>query len=181
MPFKQTIAAKIFGLAIFLSLLTVGLAVFLLREVSRTADGLNTLARLDVPLAESIARINEFGLRRRLAFERTFGALNAPQPNQEILDEAAKNYTTYTDRVNAEILTTRDLLNAYPKDSPARDTLVEIRTLLDQIQPAYPMIGARHREVVELQLAGRHDEANRQINLLNDTQRTVQSQRELIR
>ena len=34
--FKQTIAAKIFGLAVFLLLLTIGLAGFLLWEVART-------------------------------------------------------------------------------------------------------------------------------------------------
>ena len=81
--FKQTIAAKIFGLALFLLLLTIGLAGFLLWEVARTEQNLEIVAHLDVPLTDSISSIHEFGLRRRLAFERWFGALNATAPNQE--------------------------------------------------------------------------------------------------
>ena len=55
MPFRQTIAAKIFGLAIILLLLTIGLAGFLLLEVARTKQDLQVVARLDVPLTESVA------------------------------------------------------------------------------------------------------------------------------
>jgi hypothetical protein len=36
MPFRQSIAAKIFGLAILLLLLTIALAAFLMLEVART-------------------------------------------------------------------------------------------------------------------------------------------------
>jgi hypothetical protein len=41
--FRQTIAAKIFGLALFLLLLTIGLAGFLLWEVARTEQDLETV------------------------------------------------------------------------------------------------------------------------------------------
>jgi hypothetical protein len=64
---------QIFGLAIILLLLTIGLAGFLLLEVARTKQDLQVVARLDVPLTISVARLDEFGLRRRLAFERWFG------------------------------------------------------------------------------------------------------------
>ena len=77
MPFRQTIAAKIFGLAIILLLLTIALAGFLLYEVTRTKQDLTVVANFDVPLTQSLARLHEFGLRRRLAFERWFGALNS--------------------------------------------------------------------------------------------------------
>src|SRR4029453_15950502 len=81
MPFWQTIATKIYGLAIILFLLTIGLAVFLLFEVTRTKQNLTVVAHFDVPLTQSVARLDEAGLRRRLAFERWFGALNAAEPN----------------------------------------------------------------------------------------------------
>jgi cytochrome b561 len=68
MPFRQTIAAKIFGLAIILLLLTIALAGFLLYEVTRTKQDLTVVANFDVPLTQSLARLHEFGLRRRLAF-----------------------------------------------------------------------------------------------------------------
>src|SRR6266480_1106928 len=154
MPFRQTIAAKIFGLAIILLLLTIGLAGFLLFEVTRTKQDLTVVANFDVPLTQSVARLHEFGLRRRLAFERWFGALNAAQPNPDI--------------------------GAYPKNATSSQTLAEVETLLDQIEPAYQIINNRQREVLDMQRVGKHDQANQQSNLLNDLQRTVQNQRESV-
>ena len=57
MPFRQTIAAKIFGLAIILLLLTIALAGFLLYEVTRTKQDLTVVANFDVPLTQSLARL----------------------------------------------------------------------------------------------------------------------------
>src|SRR5262245_61173367 len=97
MSFQQTIAAKIFGLAVFLLLLTIALAGFLLHEVTRTKEALEVVAHFDIPLTQSVAQLDQFGLRRRLAFERWFGALNAVDPNQEIISEASANYALFTE------------------------------------------------------------------------------------
>src|SRR4029453_4842771 len=178
--FKQTIAAKIFGLAVFLLLLTMGLAGFLLWEVARTEQALKIVAHLDVPLTESISRIHEFGLRRRLAFERWFGALNATAPNQEIISEAKTNYDSFAVKLTDEFVTARQIITCYPGAMASRPSLVEVRTLLDDIELAYPVISARQREVLDLQMSGQHEKANALVNLLNDIQRTVQTQRELL-
>jgi class 3 adenylate cyclase len=180
MPLKRTIGAKIFGLAVFLLLLTIALAGFLLWEVTRTEKDIKVVAHLDVPLTESISRIHEFGLRRRLAFERWFGALNATAPNQEIISEAQANYDSFTVKLTNEFATARRMIASYPTGMASRALLVEVRTLLDQIEPAYPVISARQREVLDLQRSGQHQQANTLLNLLNDTQRTVQTQREVL-
>jgi len=180
MPFRQTIAAKIFGLAIILLLLTIALAGFLLYEVTRTKQDLTVVANFDVPLTQSLARLHEFGLRRRLAFERWFGALNAAEPNPEIVAEATENYALFTRKLTDEFSTARRIVDAYPKNAPGSHTLAEVETLLDQIQPAYKTINNRQREVLDMQRAGQHDKANEQLNLLNDLQGTVQNQRELV-
>jgi class 3 adenylate cyclase len=180
MPFRQTIAAKIFGLAIILLLLTVGLACFLLFEVTHTTQDLTVIANFDVPLTQSVARLHEFGLRRRLGFERWFGALNAAEPNPEIVAEATENYALFTRKLTEEFSTARRIIGAYPKKAPGSQTLAEVATLLDQIEPAYQIINNRQREVLDMQLAGQHDRANQQLNLLNDIQRTVQNQRESV-
>ena len=180
MPFRQTIAAKIFGLAIILLLLTIGLACFLLFEVTRTTQDLTVVANFDVPLTQSVARLHEFGLRRRLAFERWFGALNAAEPNPEIVAEATENYALFTRKLTEEFSAARRIIGAYPKNAPGSQTLAEVATLLDQIEPAYQIINNRQREVLDMQLAGQHDKANQQLNLLNDIQRTVQNQRESV-
>ena len=180
MPFRQTIAAKIFGLAIILLLLTIALAGFLLYEVTRTKQDLTIVANFDVPLTQSLARLHEFGLRRRLAFERWFGALNATEPNGEIVAEATENYALFTRKLTDEFSTARRIIEAYPKNAPGSHTLAEVETLLDQIQPAYKTINNRQREVLDMQLAGQHEKANEQLNLLNDLQGTVQNQRESV-
>ena len=180
MPFRQTIAAKIFGLAIILLLLTIALAGFLLYEVTRTKQDLTVVANFDVPLTQSLARLHEFGLRRRLAFERWFGALNAPEPNREIVAEATENYALFTRKLTDEFSTARRIIDAYPKNAPGSHTLAEVETLLDQIQPAYKTLNNRQREVLDMQRAGQHDKANEQLNLLNDLQGTVQNQRESV-
>src|SRR6266850_4126870 len=180
MPFRQTIAAKIFGLAIILLLLTIALAGFLLFEVTRTTQDLTVVANFDVPLTQSVARLHEFGLRRRLAFERWFGALNAAEPNPEIVAEATENYALFTRKLTEEFSAARRIIGAYPKNAPGSQTLAEVATLLDQIEPAYQIINNRQREVLDMQLAGQHDKANQQLNLLNDIQRTVQNQRESV-
>jgi hypothetical protein len=176
MPFRQTIAAKIFGLAIILLLLTIGLAVFLLWEVTRTKQDLKVVAHLDLPLAEAVARLDEFGLRRRLAFERWFGALNEDNPDQEIVAEASSNHSLFTGKLKEEFTAVRRIIDAYPKNVSGRETLVEVKTL-DQIEPAYAIISARQREALNLQLAHQHEKANQEVDLLDDLQRTVQSQR----
>jgi adenylate cyclase len=180
MPFRQTIAAKIFGLAIILLLLTIALAGFLLYEVTRTKQDLTVVANFDVPLTQSLARLDEFGLRRRLAFERWFGALNAAEPNREIVAEATENYALFTRKLTDEFSTARRIIDAYPKNAPGSHTLAEVETLLDQIQPAYKTINNRQREVLDMQRVGQHDKANEQLNLLNDLQGTVQNQRESV-
>src|SRR5215467_14499911 len=178
--FKQTIAAKIFGLALFLLLLTIGLAGFLLWEVARTEQDLKSVANLDVPLTESISRIHEFGLRRRLAFERWVGALNANEPNQEIISEAKTNYDSFAVKLTNEFATARKMIVSYPGEMASRPFLVEVRTLLDQIEAAYPVITARQHEVLDLQRSGQHEKAQALLNVLNDMQRTVQTERELL-
>src|SRR5262249_50557238 len=177
MPFRQTIAAKIFGLAIILLLLTIALAGFLLNEVTRTKQDLTVVANFDVPLTQSLSRLDEFGLRRRLAFERWFGALNVAEPNREIVAEATENYTLFSRKVAEEFSTARRIIESYPENGPGSHPLAEVETLLDQIEPAYQILNNRQGEVLDLQRAGEHDKANEQLNLLNDLQRTVQDQR----
>src|ERR1051325_5556477 len=180
MPFRQTIAAKIFGLAIILLLLTIGLAGFLLYEVTRTKQDLTIVANFDVPLTQSLARLDEFGLRRRLAVERWFGALSAAQPNSEVVAEATQNYAIFTRKLTDEFSTARGIIERYPRTGPGSQTLAEVETLLDQIQPAYNTINNRQREVLDMQVAGQHDKANDQLNLLNALQSTVQNQRQSV-
>jgi adenylate cyclase len=178
---RTTIASKIFGLAVFLLLLTIGLATYLIFESRKTEREIQAVARTHLPLAEAMTEINESGLRRRLAFERWFGALNAPIPNAEIIAEASANYAAYDQKLKQAFTATRAVLNALPPEMISREKVTELGSSLTTIEAAYVPISNRQRQVLDLQRAGEQLQANQLLNVLNDLQSSVQAQREAIR
>ncbi len=174
---RFNIATKIFGLAVLLLCLTVGLAGFLLWEVTRLHREMQVIAQREVPLASSLADLNEYGLRRALAAARWFGALSISPPNQEVIAEASKTYEAFTEKLTAEFITARKLLEITVEGDRHREKLGEIRAMLAQIEAAYPMIAARQRQVFDLLRAGQQERVNDIINGLSDIQRTIQNQR----
>ena len=81
--FKQTIAAKIFGLAVFLLLLTIGLAGFLLWEAARMEETIKIVAHLDVPLTDSISSIDR--------------AIYLTQPTQDVVVSSVRGLSAHFD------------------------------------------------------------------------------------
>lgn len=174
MKLNSSIAAKIFGLAAFLLFLTVGLSVYMLIEQGETEREMDEVITLHMPLADSITKINEHGLRRRLEFERWFGALNASRPNAEIVADASKNYAAFSAKLGEESAIALRLVDAFPIG-------VAVGTTLRQIVSVYPAITVRQRQVLDLQVAGEHVRANDLLNVLNDQQYALQAQREMLR
>jgi adenylate cyclase len=174
------IAAKIFGLAAFLLLLTIGLVGVLASQVADAEHELGVLREHEVPLLVAIATTEEAGLRRRLAFERWFGAMNASPPNEAIVAEASRNYDSYSGILAAALADLRSRVAAFPADAERRVALAEVDVLLAQLEAEYPQVTIRQAQMLELQRAGRHAEANQQVLLLNDLQNTVQRQRETL-
>ena len=175
----QSIGSKIFGLAVLLLLLTVALAVFLLLEAAQTRRETEVLVRFDQPLVRSVEQINEFGLRRRLAFERWFGALNAARPNPEAIAEASTDFTHFTARIQAESATALALLDSFPSSRRQPPELAEVRLLLQLIASAYGTISTRQEELLRLQRAGEHLKADELLGGVADLMRQVQEQRSL--
>lgn len=171
---RLSIATKIFGLAVLLLCLTVALAGFLLWQVFLLKGELETIARREAPLAASLSKLDEYGLRRRLAFERWFGALNALQPNQDVIAEAQTNYDAFTARLNQEFVKAKKLLDIAVDYRRNREKIREIRAVLAQIETTYPVMDTRQRQVLDLQAAGRHERANDLLTVLNDLQRLVE-------
>ena len=175
--FVQRIAAKIFGLALFLLGLTVVLSLVLLREVNQSETDISVITGFDLPLAAAVDDINETGLRRRLAFARWFGALNRDNPNREIVAEAASNFEEFIAKQNQAFRRADELLDSYPSDPVRAPLLAEIQTKLKQVEESFLPIIARQRQLIEMQRQGAHDEANRTANVLNDQVRAVQTLR----
>jgi adenylate cyclase len=174
---KKSIGTRIFGLAVFLLALTISLVGFLLWQVSQLEAKLQTLAHRDIPLASSLSRLDEFGLRRRLAFERMFGALNPSPPNDKILTEAQTNYELFTTKLAGEFKIAKQLLDSADAHDTRSIELGAIAELLRQIEEAYPPITERQQQALGLQRRGDHDSANLLLDGLNDLQRIVQKQR----
>lgn len=175
--FLQSIASRIFGLAVVLLILTIALAGFLSWHVTGLAREFRVVAERDLPLQSCGARLDEAGLRRRLAFERWFGALNAAQPNKEIVAEAEANYARYTEELKRCFTEARELLARHAGLERSQKQLLSIGVLLTQIEASYPLITTRQKEVLELQRQGAHEQANTMITGLNDLQLLVQTQR----
>ena len=140
---RLSIAKKIFGLAVLLLCLTVVLACFLLWHVTLLQGELQVITQRKIPLIVSLSRLNEYGLRRRLAFERWFGALDAARPNEEVIKEAQANYTEFTERLNQEFVTAKMLLDFKAPEDRDRETLTKGLAILPQIEAAVHIISTR--------------------------------------
>lgn len=174
----HSIAAKIFGLAAFLLVMTIALTCFLLWNVYRIESSLDRMAQHDVPLAQAIANIDYTALRRRLEFERWFGALNANPPNEHVANEASKNYEIYAKKLREEALQLRQMLDDYPADEEMPTQMIEVRLLFDQLVTIYPVLTKQMMAVLELQKAGEREKANAQLILITELQNSVQATRE---
>ena len=177
MPLNKSIGTRVFGLAILLLALTIALVGFLLWQVARLQEELQLLTHRNIPLASSLSRLDEFGLRRRLAFERMFGALNLNPPSEQILAEAQTNYDLFTKKLNGEFEIAESLLAGAGEQEVRSAELGGFLELLKQVKAAYEPITARQQEALELQRKGDHEHANFLLNGLNDLQALVQSQR----
>ncbi len=176
MPFRPTIALRIFGLAVFLLVLTITLAGFLVWQVTALEQEFQVVATRDLPLQSGVARLHEAGLRRRLSFERWVSALNAAEPDDQATAAAAANYARFTDELGTSLTEARAPLSRFgAKD---REHLLGISELLTQIEAAYPLITARQKEVLALKEQNEDERANAMIASLTDLQRLVQTQRD---
>jgi adenylate cyclase len=177
MAFRNSIGTRILGLALFLLALTIALVAFLLSQVASMHRELRALTQFDIPLASSLSRVDEFGLRRRLAFERMFGALNLATPDESIMTESQANYEKFTGLMQGEFEKAKKLIAADERGGTDTARLAEFDTLLRQVEAAYVPIGERQKAVLDLQRRGEHERANLVAEGLDDLQRLVQTQR----
>jgi class 3 adenylate cyclase len=176
-PVRDSIGFRILGLAAFLLALTIVLVAFLLHHVDRLHDDLGELATVDVPLATALSQMDEYGLRRHLAFERMRGTLNLAVPNQRVLEEEESSYRKHTELLDETFARAHALLAPGKHALAGASEVAEIATLLRQVERAYPTISEQQKKVLELE-RGRHlEQAGAQAEALDELQGIVQSQR----
>lgn len=156
---KLGIANKIFSLALLLLAFTVALACYLLLHVSRMQDEVELIARREAPLAASLSRLNEYGLTRRLSFERWIGALQSRELDQTIIDEASRSYREHDELLRQEDAAIKTLLAMPVQADPRHEKIKVVRAILEQLEEAYPAITARQKEIVRLYASGQYAKA----------------------
>ncbi|NDB96630.1 MAG: hypothetical protein EBZ78_10830, partial [Verrucomicrobia bacterium] len=136
------IATKIFGLAIFLLCLMIGLSVFSTHQVSQLRSDLTNLAENNIPFADLIADFDVSGVRRRLAFERLYAQANLPSPEASVVQEASQNYTTFTENVKQDLVQIRRELKESIAASDPDDLIAVARleSLTDEIASSFDYI-----------------------------------------
>ncbi|HQQ73896.1 MAG TPA: adenylate/guanylate cyclase domain-containing protein [Pseudomonadales bacterium] len=175
---QRSIATKIFGVAAVVLVMTITLTCFLLWEISRTEKAMRVVSAYDLPLTQAITNIDYTALRRRLAFERWFGALNAENPNQTVVAEASANYDLYATQLREEAASLKDLLANYPVGDGLPEQLIQVQMLFDNLLDIYPVMTKQMMATLALQQNGERQQANEQLNLLIDLQNSVQAMRE---
>ena len=173
----QSIGARVFGLAIILVALMTALVGFLLVQVDALDGQLREITTLHAPLDRALVRLNEAGLRRRLAFERWQGALASGGERAAAIAEASANHARYSREVDEAMSAARALLGTAPSVDAMAAAHARIATLLEQIGQQHALIGARQLEAIELLRQGRKERALELIGVLDELQALLQQQR----
>ncbi len=182
---KSSIGSKIFGLAIFLLCLTLSLSGFLLWQVSLLQRDLRVMAEKTIPLSETLALLNESGLRRRIAFERQIvGHLSAGHGSDiehfsaRTLKEAEVNYRFFTEEIRKQMSRARELLDLHFAQESDRESLGQIEALLEETARVYPLITEQGLELLAELRSGNTAQAISRLSVLNDHQVNLQKVRE---
>ncbi|MEO6053355.1 MAG: adenylate/guanylate cyclase domain-containing protein, partial [Chthoniobacterales bacterium] len=177
MPFIKSIASRIFGLAIILVCLMIALAGSLLWRVTFLESELQHITGYYVPLAERLDDLNEAGLRRRVAFERWYGALGTTADRKAAIAQASADYEKYTTQINADLGEAKEQLANPPPGATQELQLKRIHTALDEINATFLTLTTRQRDIIRLVTEGHAARAADIMSVLDDLQSTLQNQR----
>lgn len=134
---KHSIALKIFGLAVFILLLMIGVAVVNSIEVIKLGSEVESITKTDMPIAGHAADLNEFGLRRRISFERLYREYAAPVPDSSVIKEAETNFKKFTIAVAEKISLLRSDLDTLPESRNDAENFVHARELVSEIESTF--------------------------------------------
>ena len=134
---KHSIALKIFGLAVFILLLMIAVAVINSIEVIKLGGEVESISKTDMPIAGHAADLNESGLRRRIAFERLYREYAAPAQDSFVIKEAETNFKKFTIAVAENIKLLRADLDTLPEIRKDQENFVHARELVTEIESTF--------------------------------------------
>ena len=134
---KHSIALKIFGLAVFILLLMITVALVNSIEVIKLGNEVESIAKTDMPITGHAADLNESGLRRRIAFERLYREYDAPEPDSSVIAEAETNFKKFSIDVVEKIKLLRSELDTLPDSHNDQENFVQARELVAEIESTF--------------------------------------------
>ncbi len=178
--FFKSIASRIFGLAVGVMLFAGGMVGIFLWEQMKLTRQFRMVSERDLPLANCGSRLDAAGLRRRVAFERWFGALDGGLGNglDGLVGEATAEYELAEKEIGEQMLEARRLIGLGRADDWRREELAKIGQLVEEIGEVSPVMGERYREILEMEGEGKHKEAVALLMGMRDLQRVLRGQRD---
>jgi len=152
MAIRFRIGTKIFTLAACLLALTVALSIFGALQSRRLQKELVRESSRDLPLEETVMRLDQEGLRRTLEFERWAGLLDQPGPDPESVRKISLAYKEHNDALMKNLETARAMLDKMPGSAETRaesTDLTRLRVLLDAIQRDQVLSGSIQLRVIK--------------------------------
>ncbi|MFM2206161.1 MAG: hypothetical protein RL213_136, partial [Bacteroidota bacterium] len=134
---KHSIALKIFGLAIGVLILMIAVAVLNSFHVLNLGREVRSISDSSLPISVRAAELNEYGLRRRIAFERLYREYQLPVKDSAAIGEATMNFEKFTANVDSCILQLRTTLKDLPSDRGQLELYARARELTSEIESTF--------------------------------------------
>jgi len=174
---KHSIALKIFGLAVFILLLMIAVAVINSIEVIKLGNEVESISKTDMPIAGHAADLNEIGLRRRIAFERLYREYAAPIPDTTVINEAETNFKKFTIAVSEKIDLLRSDLDTLPESRKDQENFVHARELVSEIESTFDQQTDIAKRVLESRKARTGNESKELMEINVKLQSAMQNDR----
>lgn len=174
---KHSIALKIFGLAVFILLLMIAVAVVNSIEVVKLGSEVESISKTDMPISGHAADLNESGLRRRIAFERLYREYAAPTPDSSVIEEAETNFKKFTIAVIEKIKLLRSDLDTLPEIRKDQENFVQARELVTEIESTFEQQTAIVKQVLDSRKARTGNESKELMEININLQTRMQNDR----
>jgi adenylate cyclase len=176
---KKSIALKIFGLAIGLLILMIAVAVLNSFHVIDLGREVRSIADSSLPISVRAAELNEYGLRRRIAFERLYREYQLPVKDSATIREATVNFEKFTTNIDSSILQLRAILREFPADAERLEQYARARELTSEIESTFrQQTDIARRILSKVRQGDRNIEELMRINIIGQTD--LQNQRNLL-
>ncbi len=178
MSVRTRIATKIFGLAVFLLVLTVALTVFGLWQTHQLKKELDSIAIRDVSLDDFVDNLERHSLERRLEFERQIGEMDNAVPDQAVIQATQEKYASLSQDVAHDLSDTAALVKKAVAAGSDAVELAGIAELLEEVQRDDALVTDMEARTLDHEAHGRVDRVAEFLELREKLQSSARARRD---